>query len=264
MTLITLGPEGTFSHDLALKFDPEVILVSSIRKIFREVMKTGLSGLVPLENSEAGGVVATMDGLMEHPVYITSETYVGISHTFASDSRPEDISVIYAHPQSHEQCSKYIDNLGAPVIHTESNSASAIAQKKRSGSAAVISKRLAEQYGIPVIKEHIENNTENTTRFITIQRDPVKYEHAEKCSLIIDPGKNRAGLLYDLLSPFKEGGVNLTRIESRPSKRSMGTYVFFIDLECDGKWKDAVESLKSITMVKELGCYSTIGDLPCR
>jgi len=264
MTLITLGPEGTFSHDLALKMDRNICLVSSIGRIFQEVIKTGITGLVPLENSEAGGVVATMDGLMEYPVYINSETYLKISHSIASDCKLEDISVIFSHPQSHEQCSRFIDNLGILVIHTESNAASAIAQKDRPGSAAIISKGLAHQYNIPLIRDHIENNPENTTRFITISKDQVVSVNPEKCSLIIDPGENRAGLLYDLLSPFKNTGVNLTRIESRPSKRSMGSYVFFIDLECDGAWSDAVHQLKLISQVKNLGCYNTIGVLPWR
>ena len=264
MTLITLGPEGTFSHDLALTLDKDVNLVNSIGKVFREVVKTGIPGLVPLENSEAGGVVATMDGLMEHPVFITAETYIRVSHSFASDSRPENISVVYAHTQSHEQCSRYIDSLGMMVIHTESNSASAIAQKSRAHSAAIISKNLALHHNIPVITDHIENNPDNITRFILISRDKKETENPEKCSLIIDPGENRAGLLFDLLSPFKKTGVNLTRIESRPSKRSMGSYVFFIDLRCEGSWKQAVNDIKNLTRIKTLGCYIVLGDDPCK
>lgn len=264
MTLITLGPEGTFSHDLALMLDDEIILESSIGKVFREVVSSGIPGLVPLENSEAGGVVATMDGLMQYAVYIDAETYIPVSHAYASDLPQDQISVLFAHPQTHEQCSRFIDQLGIPVIHTESNAASAVAQKSRPGSGAVISENLARIHGIPIIAGHVENNPDNMTRFICISREMTEQENPEKCSLIIDPDENRAGLLYDLLTPFKETGVNLTRIESRPSKRSMGRYVFFIDLECEGAWREAMERLMKITRVKPLGCYSRIGNSPCR
>ncbi|HOJ95771.1 MAG TPA: prephenate dehydratase domain-containing protein [Methanospirillum sp.] len=264
MTIITLGPEGTFSHDLAQMMDSDIILVPTISRVFARVLDTGIPGLVPLENSEAGGVTATMDGLMQHPVFISEERYLPVHHTLASDTPLDKITVIFAHPQSHEQCSRYIDDLGVPVIHTESNAASAHAQKERSGSAAILSRTLAERSGIPVLAENIENNPDNVTRFIVIRKDPGIEEHPEKCSIIVDPGENRAGLLYDLLSPFKETGVNLTRIESRPSKRCMGNYVFFIDLQCEGNWKEAIERIRTISRVKHLGCYHLTGDNPCR
>ncbi|WP_373838129.1 prephenate dehydratase [Methanospirillum sp.] len=264
MTLITLGPEGTFSHDLALMIDTEINLVPTIGRVFSKVLMTGIPGLVPLENSEAGGVIATMDGLMQYSVFISEERYLKIHHMLASDSSLDRISVIFAHPQSHDQCSKYIDELGLPVIHTESNAASALAQKKRPGSAAILSQTLADSSGIPVLKRNIENNQDNITRFIVIRKEPSMENNPEKCSIIVDPGENRAGLLYDLLSPFKETGVNLTRIESRPSKRCMGNYVFFIDLQCEGAWKEAVDRICAITRVKHLGCYHLTGDNPCR
>lgn len=264
MTLITLGPEGTFSHELAKRMDTDIILVPSIGRVFSKVIETGIAGLVPLENSEAGGVTATMDGLMQHRVFITYETYMPVRHTFASDTSPDNIKVIFSHPQSHEQCSRYIDDLGLPVIHTESNAASAKAQKERAGSAAILSATLAEQTGTPVIAEHIENNPDNITRFIIINKERKNEKDPQKCSIIVDPGENRAGLLYDLLTPFKETGVNLTRIESRPSKRCMGNYVFFIDFQCEGSWKEALNRINLITRIKHLGCYQILGDNPCR
>lgn len=264
MSLITLGPIGTFSYDLGSTLDEDVVLEPTIGRVFRRVVETGISGLVPLENSEAGGVVATMDGLMEHQVYITGEFYLPIHHCFASDVSFDSVSVIYAHPQSHEQCSRYIDASGIPVIHTESNAASAEEQKKRISSGAIVSQTLAARYNIPVIAENIENNPDNITRFILIAKEPVLTGSPHKCSLIIDPGENRSGLLYDLLSPFKDADVNLTRIESRPSKRSMGSYVFFIDFQCEGEWKGAMDAISSLTRVKPLGCYSLLGDTVCR
>jgi prephenate dehydratase len=233
----------------------EITLMPTIGKVFGEVMKTSVSGLVPLENSEAGGVTSTLDCLMQYPVTITQEAYMAIHHSLAGDTQSASISRIYAHPQSHEQCSRCIEELGYPVIHTESNAASAIAQRDDPGSAAIISENLASLYQIPLIRKNIENNACNITRFICIS--PVEHcvTRPEKCSLLIDPDENRSGLLYDLLTPFKQGGVNLTRIESRPSKRSMGRYVFFLDFQCEGRWKEAVEELRHLTPFRHLGCY---------
>jgi len=265
MRLITLGPEGTFSHEMAALIGADdITLVPTISKVFAEVVKTGSSGLVPLENSEAGGVTSTLDCLTQYPVTITLECYLPIHHSLATIVPEHNITRIYAHPQSHEQCSKIVEKLGIPVIHTESNAASALAQKSNPGSAAIISECLASRHQIPVIKTNIENNSCNITRFIQITPgqsacgsadESLGIKNPEKCSFIIDPDENRAGLLYDLLTPFKREGVNLTRIESRPSKRSMGTYVFFIDIQCDGKWREAAAELQQLTQVKHLGCY---------
>jgi prephenate dehydratase len=255
MTLITLGPQGTFSHEMALKIDTDIILVSTITKVFAEVMKTNISGLVPLENSEAGGVTTTLDCLMQFPVFITLEAYLPIHHCLAGDTENNSISRIYAHPQSHEQCSKLIEEINVPIIHTESNAASALAMKKDPGSAAIISEKLAGRHKIPLISQKIENNVCNITRFIRISPKDTLVNEPEKCSLLIDPDENRSGLLYDLLTPFKNEGVNLTRIESRPSKKSMGRYVFFLDFQCESGWKEAVSNLQDLTTVKHLGCY---------
>lgn len=256
MTLITLGPKGTFSHEMAERIQSgEIILVDTIGKVFAEVMKTGCAGLVPLENSEAGGVTSTLDCLMQYPVTITMEAYMKIHHNLASDCAISDISRIYAHPQSHDQCSRVIEELAIPIIHTESNAASALAQKRDPSSAAIISENLAKMHRIPIVRTNIENNACNITRFIRISKEKEMPENPEKCSLLIDPDENRAGLLYDLLTPFKLREVNLTRIESRPSKRSMGRYVFFLDFQCEGKWREAIGELQTLTPLRHLGCY---------
>ncbi len=256
MTLITLGPEGTFSHEMAQRIGSDnIILMPTIGKVFAEVARTGYSGLVPLENSEAGGVTTTLDCLMQYDVYIIQESYLPIHHSLSSDVPADQMTKIYAHPQSHEQCSRFIENLNLPVIQTESNAASALAQKQHPGTGAIISESLALRHNIPVRSRNIQNNASNITRFICIAPKEKELAEPEKCSLIIDPDENRSGLLYDLLTPFKQAGVNLTRIESRPSKRSMGRYVFFLDLQCEGRWKEALVILEKLTQIKHLGCY---------
>ena len=129
MKVITLGPEGTFSHELALKMegaDAEIVLLPTIRSIMAAVSRGEGEGIVPMENSEAGSVGETLDGLTRFPLSITAEMYMPIRHNLASLVPLEAIRVIYAHPQTHEQCSDKIEQWGIPVIHMSSNASSAL------------------------------------------------------------------------------------------------------------------------------------------
>ena len=213
--------------------------------------------MIPIENSEAGGVGPTLDGLREFPGYITGEGVMPIHHNLASFAPLNEISVIYSHPQSHEQSSIFLDSLEIPVIHTSSNAASAVAMKKEKTAGAVVSDRIAGMYGIPVIRERIENNPDNTTRFIRISGKRGCEEHAVKCSLLIDPETDRPGLLYEILGVFARRRINLSRIESRPSRKGLGSYVFFIDVAKTPDLPDALRDLQEITQYRELGCYGS-------
>ena len=259
MTVITLGPEGTFSHELAIKLGYEpVVLKPTIHSIFAAVAAGSGDGIVPIENSEAGGVGDTLDGLTVHPLSITAEMYMPIHHNLASLVPLSKIRVIYAHPQTHEQCSAYIEKWQVPVIHTSSNATSAIEAKKTPNAGAIISSSAAAIYRLPVLAENVENNPENTTRFVRISKKSLPDCRSGKCSILIDPDTDRAGLLYDLLGVFARRGINLTRIESRPSKRGMGKYVFFLDYAINGCTDEALIELEAITTVRKLGCYPRI------
>jgi prephenate dehydratase len=264
MTIITLGPEGTFSHELTLKmgYSGTVTLLPTIRRIMDAVAHGEGDGIVPMENSEAGSVGETLDGLSRYPLFITAEMFMPVHHTLASLVPLEKIRVIYAHPQTHEQCSEYIERWGVPVIHTSSNASSALEAKKTPNAGAILSASAAALYRIPVIVKDTENNLSNTTRFVRISRSPASEDRPEKCSILIDPSTDRAGLLHDLLEAFASRGINLTRIESRPSKRGIGNYVFFLDYAWSPRTGDALEELRGITTVKELGCYRKIGVPP--
>ena len=259
MTTITLGPEGTFSHELALRLGCTPLhLASTIHAIVRAVAQGDGEGIIPIENSEAGGVGETLDSLSVYPVCITGEMYMPIHHHLVSPVPFEKIRVLYAHPQTHEQCSRFLDDWEVPVIHTSSNASSAMEAKKTPNAGAILSSSAASIYHMPIIAEHIENNRENVTRFVRIGKDPVNSGHEEKCSILIDPDTDRAGLLYDLLGVFARRHINLTRIESRPSKRGIGKYVFFLDYAVSDGTCDALRDLKEITNVKEMGCYARI------
>ena len=220
MTIITLGPEGTFSHELALKLGCEpLVLVPTIHAILAAVSRGEGDGIVPMENSEAGGVGETLDGLSKYPLFITAEMYLPIHHNLASPVPLKEIRVIFAHPQTHEQCSDRIEKWGIPVIHTSSNAASAQEARRVPNAGAILSEAAAAIYKLPVIVPATENNPANTTRFVRISREPARDKRPEKCSVLIDPHTDRAGLLHDLLGAFAKRGISLTRIESRPSKR---------------------------------------------
>jgi prephenate dehydratase len=256
MTVLALGPEGTFSHELAARlFSQDIRLVPTIAEIFRIVEEGGIDAVVPLENSEAGGVGPTLDGFLLHRVYITGEIFMPVHHQLASFVPLDEVRVIYAHPQTHEQCSRFLESTGLPVIHTSSNAASAREMLASPGSAAVVSRLTAEIYHLPVIRPDVENNPGNTTRFVVISGAERDREGCTKCSILVDPEKDRAGLLYDLLGVFATRNINLTRIESRPSKRGMGSYIFFIDIEYSPACREALLALREKADFHELGCY---------
>jgi len=256
MTVFTLGPAGTFSHELAISlYGDDVTLLSTISGIFAAVEKGDGIGVIPLENSEAGGVGATLDGLRRSGVYIIAEAYREIHHHLAGFEPLDQIERLYVHPQTHEQCSRILDRLDREIVHTSSNAASACEMQKVPHSGAVVSRMTADLYGIPILTEHIENNPDNVTRFIVISTSQELRPGASKCSILIDPQIDRAGLLHEILGVFASRQINLTRIESRPSKRRMGSYVFFIDLVYSPGWKDAVSELERMTKVRQLGCY---------
>ena len=259
MTIITLGPEGTFSHELALKMGcKSVHLVSTIHSILSAVAKGDGEGIVPIENSEAGGVGETLDGLLRYPLFITAEMYMPIHHHLASTVPLDRMRIIYAHPQTHEQCSERIEEWKIPVIHTSSNASSALEAKKTPNAGAILSASAASLYKMPLIVANVQNNSSNITRFVRISCTPAQKDNAQKCSIVIDPSTDRAGLLHDLLEVFAKRSINLTRIESRPSKRGMGNYVFFLDFKSSSCTDETLEELKAITTVKELGCYHKV------
>ena len=259
MTLFVLGPEGTFSHELAVRvYGGGILLAPTIHEIFSRVEEGLGDGLVPIENSEAGGVGASLDGLLQHRVFITAELYMPVHHYLAGFTPLDLVTVIYAHPQTHEQCSRVINELQVPVIHTSSNAASARELAGKPGAAAIVSRMTADLYKLPILRGNVENNPDNTTRFIRISRTRGSEEGCTKCSILVDPEKDQPGLLYQILGVFAGRGINLTRIESRPSKRRMGEYLFFIDLAYSPACREALAALREKSRFRELGCYTEV------
>jgi prephenate dehydratase len=256
MTLLTLGPAGTFSHELAARLDPDVRLCSSIAAVFAAVAAGEGDGLVPLENSEAGSVGATLVGLADHPVSITGECTIPVHHHLAAMDPNRRLERVYAHPQTAEQCSRRLEALGLPVVTTASNAASAIGARDDPFAAALVSDELAARYDLAVLECDCQNSGTNETRIVRIARTPPTPPPASyRASRPVGPREEGAGLLHALLGPFAVRGINLTRIESRPSRRGLGRYVFYIDGDCGPGWDDAVAELNRFCTVKDLGRY---------
>lgn len=265
-----LGPEGSFSHAaLRSKFgiSIEALPQTSIPDVFRMVEEKKLDyGVVPVENSTEGVVSSTLDMLLKSNVLIYSEHYQKIS--FSLLGYEEDLTKvkrIYGIRIGNEQCRDWIQaNLPqVEVIDTSSTAMAAKLVSERKDGLAVASKIAAEIYGLNIIREGIEDYSENTTRFLVIGKTESIMTKSDKTSLVISI-PNRTGALFSILKDFQEANINLTKIESRPLKKNLWEYHFFIDF-LGHKDADAVKSLLSkiqekCTLFKILGSYPTAFD----
>ncbi len=261
-----LGPLGTFTQTAALKhFGHSVVAVplANIDDVFREVEAGSVNyGVVPVENSSEGMVNHTLDSFLDSNLRIIGEVELRIHHHLlvAEGTREDAISRIYSHQQSLAQCRKWLD-ANFPKAERVAVSSNAEAARRIKGewhSAAIAGETAAELYGLTKRHQRIEDNPNNTTRFLIIGPEPIPASGDDKTSIMISV-KNAAGALYGLLEPFHRRGINLTRIESRPSRNDIWTYVFFIDFE--GHQDDAVvqevitELEPQMRAIKWLGSY---------
>ncbi|WP_094228156.1 prephenate dehydratase [Methanolobus psychrotolerans] len=229
-------------------------------------------GVVPLENSIEGSVGVTLDLLLEHDVHIIGESIVTIEHCLLSRGKKEEIRVILSHPQGLGQCRQFLKEHfpAAELRSTGSTSHAAKLATEFEEMAAIASPETADVYDLNIIMPNIQDRKHNHTRFIVITRPDAlenvmehvrdnKQDILYKTSIIVYLDRDRPGALYAILGDFAKNNINLTRIESRPSKKVLGDYVFYIDLEgniSDTIIKDALYNMKSnVGMLKILGSY---------
>ncbi|MBZ2188163.1 prephenate dehydratase [Alcanivorax sp. JB21] len=233
-----LGPEGTFTQQAALKHfghGVDTVPMGAIDEVFREVESgTAHYGVVPVENSTEGVVNHTLDSFMDSSLKICGEVELRIHHHLlvGENTQEKSISRIYSHQQTLAQCRKWLD---AHMPHVERIAVSSNAQAARRlkdewNAAAIAGETAAEIYGLKVLRKNVEDRPDNTTRFIIIGRRETPPSGQDKTSMLVRM-KNRPGALYHVLKPFMEQGVDLTRVESRPSRSGNWSYVFFIDFE---------------------------------
>lgn len=260
-----LGPEGTFTQEAALKHfghSIETVPLAAIDEVFRDVESGNTHfGVVPIENSTEGVINHTLDMFMNSSLKICGEVELRVHHHLMSKAVDINaVKTIYSHQQSLAQCREWLD-ANLPKVEREAVGSNAEAARIAAGkknAAAIASDSAAQIYGLDVIAENIEDHPDNTTRFLVIGKIEALPGENDKTTLLVS-SNNKPGALFDLLEPMAKYKINLTRIESRPSRQGLWEYVFFLDI--DGhiqhdNVRKAVDALGERTaLVKLLGSY---------
>lgn len=260
-----LGPPATFTHLACIqKFgtSADYIAVSSIKDVFNEVERGRAHfGVVPIENSTEGVVNHTLDMFFDSNLVIYGEVLQEVSHYLLSKTgRLEAIKKIYSHPHAIAQCRNWLEtNLpNVPVSEVASTARAAELCRNNASAAAIASELAGQLYGLKVVKSRIEDNINNFTRFLVLSKKAPERTGKDKTSLMLSV-KDKVGALYDLLRPFASHGINMTKIESRPSRRKAWEYIFFVDIEGhveEDRVKKALEEVKGRCLfMKILGSY---------
>jgi chorismate mutase / prephenate dehydratase len=270
MIIAYLGPEATFTHQAAIKrfgsslnYSPQ----KTIADVFTEVSKKSADyGVVPVENSTEGVVTHTLDMFVDSDLKIVSQIVLPISHCFVSRHSREKIKRIYVHPQTLGQCRNWLQKNfpNVELVETSSNARSAqlAADASHSANAAITTQLAAGKYKLPILEQDIQDNAANATRFLVLGRQCSPPTGHDRTSLLISVA-DKAGALHEAIAAFRRYRINMTKIESRPSKRKAWEYFFFID--CDGHTQDrkvarAIHLLGGhCNFVKILGSYPDAG-----
>lgn len=260
-----LGPEGTFTHTAALRHfghSVQTVALSGIAQVFHQVeTRICQYGVVPIENSIEGMVNHTLDLLIHSSLKISGEVELRIHQQLMSKAGSKDrIRKIYSHQQSLAQCRSWLDtNLpGIERIAVSSNAEAARIAAGDNTAAAIAGEAASRLYELPVLENNIEDEADNSTRFLIIAEKDSLPSGDDKTSLLFSM-PSKPGSLLKMLSCFADNNINMTRIESRPSRRGLWEYVFFVDI--DGHIRNdnvasAVQRLETeASMVKILGSY---------
>lgn len=264
LTIAYLGPEATFTHQAAIKrFGSSLRYAAqkTIGDVFTEVSKNRADyGVVPVENSTEGVVTHTLDMFVDSELKIVSQIVLKVQQCLISNTPCAKIKKLYVHPQSLAQCRGWIQSHlpRVELIETSSNARSAELAAKEKGAAALGGLLAAEKYKLTVLEQDIQDNAANATRFLVLGRQCSPPTGDDRTSLMVSMS-DKVGALHHALAAFRKYKINLTKIESRPSKRKAWQYLFFID--CDGHMQDtkvakAIAHLeKECSLVKVLGSY---------
>lgn len=261
-----LGPMGTFTHAAVLKHfgkAANAVPLATIGDVFREV-ESGVAsyGVVPVENSSEGVVNHTLDAFLSSALRIIGEVELPIHHNFlvAEHTRVNNLSRIYSHQQSLAQCRHWLDTHFPNVerVAVASNGEAARRLKDEWHSAAIAGDVAVAEYGLHKLHANIEDNPNNTTRFLVIGREAVAPSGQDKTSILVS-SPDKAGALVEILEPLKRHGVSMTSIETRPERPNKWAYVFFIDMQGhieDANVQAAIDDIRPIVKdLRVLGSY---------
>lgn len=262
-----LGPEGSFSEKAASKLNANLIPIDSIIKVF-DLVDSGelFAGVVPIENSIEGPVSITLDLLAnEYDLKIKGEIVLPIKHNLLvnRDAYISDIKIIYSHEQAISQCRNFLKNFDFEIETVKSTSMASKMVLKDNSYGAISSDAAASFYNLKVLKSNIQDYPRNKTRFIIISKeDSKKLNNNYKTSIVLSIKEDKVGALYEILSEFNKRNINLTKIESRPIKTELGSYIFFIDFNghrTDETIKSLFKSINEyVSILKILGSYSIL------
>jgi prephenate dehydratase len=260
------GERGAFSEDAAAKFfgvDIDYLPCARLKKVFELVSNDKVEfGVVPVENSQAGSINDTYDLLLAYPLNIFAEVILRVSHCLMASpgEKLADITTIYSHPQAIAQCAEFLSKLNIEIMsgYDTAGSAKMIKEKGLTNCAAIASKRAADIYGLEILAPEIETSINNYTKFAAISKQKAKPAQKNKTSLVFAT-EHKPGSLYRVLGIFATRNINLTKLESRPSRREPWEYVFYADFEGhldSGIHQEAVKELqREAAFVKILGSY---------
>jgi chorismate mutase/prephenate dehydratase len=260
------GEPGAYTEEAALRFFGKLTEgrpCNTLDEVFEAVERGEVPyAAVPVENSLEGSITRAYDLLLDSPLMICGELEMRISHCLIGGSGAglDDIKKVYSHPQALGQCRNFLGHLNAELIPESDTAGSVrmIKEKNLTDSAAVASARAAEIYGMKVIASEIEDNPHNFTRFFILSRDDAPPTGNDKTSIVFSL-KHKPGALYDCLKEFASSNINLTKLESRPTRHQPWEYNFYMDISGhheDENIRQALKKLDDLTIfVKVLGSY---------
>ena len=264
MSIAYLGPEATFTHQAAIRrFGSSLTYApqKTIADVFTEVSKGRADyGVVPVENSTEGVVTHTLDMFVDSDLKIVSQIVLPVQQCLLSNSPRAKIKKLYAHPQSLAQCRGWIQNNlpRVEIIETSSNARSAELAAKEKNTGAIAGILAAEKYGLEILEQDIQDNAANATRFLVLGRQCSPPTGHDRTSLMVSV-TDKVGALHEALAAFRRHKINMTKIESRPSKRKAWEYFFFIDCDGHAQDKNVAQAIRHLgehcNFVKILGSY---------
>ncbi len=260
-----LGPEGTFSNQASVaKFGNSVSYqpLPSIDEVFREIERGKADyGVVPIENSVEGSIGQTLDNFLDSPLQVCSELFFQIQHVLYSKNKNiSSIKKVYSNPQVFGQCRLWLNQHlpQATLVDTSSTARACEIALKEKNVAAIAGKQAKEIYKLPALRSNIQDSAGNCTRFFVLGKKESDRTGKDKTSILFSTS-DKVGALYKTLQPFEKNKINLSKIESRPSKKKAWEYVFFVDLEGHPSDKKVASALKAVErkckFFKVLGAY---------
>lgn len=266
-TVAFQGERGAFSESASLRLlgaNIQLLPLPQLADVFAAVESGSAScGVVPVENSLGGSVVGTYDLMLTSPLSITNELALAIEQCLMV--RPGvglgDLKRVYSHPQALAQSERFLSGFPSWEIHAVYDTAGAaklVSEQKMDDAGAIASARAAEIYGLDILRRGTQDTDSNVTRFVRIARETTRPTGRDRTSIVFSV-EDRPGILWRMLSIFAIRDINLKKLESRPSKRRLGEYVFYVDF--DGHSEEtapsrALEHLREIALsVKLLGSY---------